>query len=134
MGPLRGLETMRNEQPLTARSSAEWRTTSVGVAFVTSSSIGTTAHCGLCPVEQCHSIFSIFCHQLSPSYHSQHLKISFYFLFPSFPGSSSSRPFKFLSEDLFGHPILPHLAFVTSYFIYSQRKVVRHPLTKTLVG
>ena len=27
-------------------------------------------------------------HQLSPSSHSQHLKISFYFLFPSFPGSS----------------------------------------------
>jgi len=24
-------------------------------------------------------------HQLSPSAHSQHLKISFYFLFPSFP-------------------------------------------------
>ena len=46
-------------------------------------------------------------HQLSPSSHSQHLKISFYFLFPSFPGSSpSSRPFQFLSEDLFGHPIL----------------------------
>ena len=43
------------------------------------------------------------CHQLSPSYHSQHLKISFYFLFPSFPGSfPSSRPFQFLSEDLLG--------------------------------
>ena len=51
--------------------------------------------------------FSPICHQLSPSSHSQHLKISFYFLFPSFPGSSpSSRPFQFLSEDLFGHPIL----------------------------
>ena len=33
--------------------------------------------------------FSI-CHQLSPSSHSQHLKISFCFLFPSFPGSSPS--------------------------------------------
>ena len=45
-------------------------------------------------------------HQLSPSSHSQHLKISFYFLFPSFPGSSpSSRPFQFLGEDLLG--ILP---------------------------
>ena len=40
--------------------------------------------------------------QLSPSSHSQHLKISLYFLFPSFPGSSpSSRPFQLLSEDLF---------------------------------
>ena len=48
-------------------------------------------------------------HKLSPSSHSQHLKISFYFLFPSFPGSSpSSRPVQFLSEDLFGHPILLH--------------------------
>jgi len=35
------------------------------------------------------------CHQLSPSSHSQHLKISFCFFFPSFPGSSpSSRPFQ----------------------------------------
>ena len=51
--------------------------------------------------------FFPICHQLSPSSHPQHLKISFYFLFPSFPGSSpSSRPFQFLSEDLFGHPIL----------------------------
>ena len=63
-----------------------------------SSSICTTAHCGLWPVEQCSSIFPI-CHQLSPSSHSQHLKISFFFLFPSFPGSSPSRPFQFLSED-----------------------------------
>ena len=48
-------------------------------------------------------------HQLSPSSHSHHLKISFSFLFPSFPGSSpSSRPFQFLSEELFGHPILLH--------------------------
>ena len=46
--------------------------------------------------------FFPICHQLSPSSHSQHLKISFYFLVPSFPGSSpSSRPFQFLSEDLF---------------------------------
>ena len=46
-------------------------------------------------------------HQLSPSSNSQHLKISFYFFSPSFPGSSSSsRPFQFLSEDLFGNPIL----------------------------
>ena len=53
--------------------------------------------------------FFPICHQLSPSSHSQHLKNSLYFLFPSFPGSSpSSRPFQFLSEDLFGHPIVPH--------------------------
>ena len=49
------------------------------------------------------------CHQISPSSHSHHLKISFYFLFPSFPGSSpSSGPFQFLSDDPFGHPILLH--------------------------
>ena len=35
--------------------------------------------------------FFPICHQLSPSSHSQHLKISFYFLFPSFPGSSVIR-------------------------------------------
>ena len=53
--------------------------------------------------------FFPICHQLSPSSHSQHLKIYFYFLFTSFPGSSpSSRPFQFLSEDRFGHPILLH--------------------------
>ena len=77
------------------------------------SNISTTAHCGLWPVEQYSSIFLI-CHQLSPSSPSQHLKISFYFLFPYFPGSSpSSRPFQFLSEDLFGHPILLHSLQVT---------------------
>jgi len=60
------------------------------------------------------SPFSPICHQLSPSSHSQHLKISFYFFSPSFPGSSSSsRLFKFLSEDLFGHPILLHSLQVT---------------------
>ena len=53
-------------------------------------------------------------HQLSPSSHSQHLKISFYFFSPSFPGSSSSsRPFQFLNEDLFRHPILLHSLQVT---------------------
>ena len=57
------------------------------------------------------NVFPFFpiCHQLSPSSHSLHLKISFYFLCPSFSGSSpSSRPFQFLSEHLFGHPILLH--------------------------
>ena len=58
--------------------------------------------------------FFPICHQLSPSSHSHHLKISFYFLFPSFPESSlSSRPFLLLSEDLFGHPILLHSLLVT---------------------
>ena len=53
--------------------------------------------------------FFPICHQLSPSSPSQHLKISFYFLFPSFPGSfPPSRPFQFLSETLFGHPIFLH--------------------------
>jgi len=53
-------------------------------------------------------------HQLSPSSHSQHLKIPFYFFSPSFPGSSSSsRPFQFLNEDLFGPPILLHSLQVT---------------------
>ena len=53
--------------------------------------------------------FFPICHQLSPSSHSQHLKISFSFLFPSFLVSSpSSSPCQFLSEDLFGHPILLH--------------------------
>ena len=42
------------------------------------------------------------------------LEISFYFLFPSFPWSTpSSRPFQFLNEDLFGHPILLHSLQVT---------------------
>jgi len=46
--------------------------------------------------------------------HSQHLKISFHFFSPSFPGSSSSSlPFQFLSEDLFGHLILLHSLQVT---------------------
>jgi len=53
-------------------------------------------------------------HQLSPSSHSQHLKLSFCFFSSSFNGSSSSsRPFQFLSEDVFGHPILLHSLQVT---------------------
>ena len=49
-------------------------------------------------------------HQHSPSSHSQHLKIFFYFFSPSFPGSSSSsHPFQFLSEDLIGHPVFHSL-------------------------
>jgi len=51
-------------------------------------------------------------HQLSPSSYSQHFKISFYLFSPSFPGSSSSSgPFQFLSEDLFGHRILLHCLY-----------------------
>ena len=58
--------------------------------------------------------FCPICHQLSPSSHSQHLKISFYFFSPSFTGPFPSfRPFHFLSEDLFGHPILLHSLQVT---------------------
>ena len=46
--------------------------------------------------------------------HSQHLKISFHFFCQSFPGSSSSsRPFQFLSEDLFGPPVFLHSVQVT---------------------
>jgi hypothetical protein len=53
------------------------------------------------------SPFFLFFHQLSSSSHTQHLKISFHFFSPSFPGSSSSSHlFKFLSEDLFGYPVL----------------------------
>ena len=53
----------------------------------------------------------------SPSSHSQHLKICFYFLFPSFPGSSpSSRPFQLLSEDLFGHStLLPGFSMISMF-------------------
>ena len=55
-------------------------------------------------------------HQLSTSSHSQHLKISFYFFSPSFPGpSSSSRPFQFLREGHLGYP-LPLYPF---YYIFS---------------
>jgi len=60
------------------------------------------------------SPFSPIYHQLSLSSHSQHLKISFYFFPPPFPGSSSSSsPFQFLGEDLFVHPILLHSLQVT---------------------
>ena len=59
------------------------------------------------------SPFVLTYHPLSPSSHSQHLEISFHFS-PSLPGSSSSsRPFHFLSEDVFGHPILLHSLQVT---------------------
>ena len=61
-------------------------------------SIGTTAHCGLWPVEQCLSIFSYLPPTLSifsvPAVED---------LFPSFPGSyPSSRPFHFFSEIFLG--------------------------------
>ena len=59
-------------------------------------------------------------HHLAPSSHSQHLKISFYLLFPPFPGSSpSSRPFQFLSEELFGyHCVIKFLVFAPSSIFY----------------
>jgi len=71
--------------------------------------------------------FFPICHQLSPSSHSQHLKISFYFLFPPFPGSSpSSRTFQFFSEDHFGHPILTSLSFgLVSILLYSNESRTR---------
>jgi len=79
-----------------------------------SSSVGATAHCGLWPVEQYLSIFPYLSPTLCSSSHSQHLKISFYFFTPSFPGSSSSsRPCWFLNEDLYGHPTLLHSLLVT---------------------
>ena len=81
--------------------------------YSSSSSVGATAHCGLGLSKNTSPFFPIY-HQLSPSSHSQHLKISFYFFSPSFPGSSSlSRPFQFLSKDLFGHSILLHSLQVT---------------------
>ena len=47
--------------------------------------------------------FFPICHQLSPPSHSQHLKISFYFLFPSFLVSSPfSRPFQFWVKIFLG--------------------------------
>ena len=82
----------------------------------TSSSIGTTAHCGLWPVELCPSNFSYLPPTLS-IFSLPALKISFYFLFPSFPGSSpSSSAFQFSSEDLFwaSYPPLFSLGDLTS--------------------
>jgi len=74
-----------------------------------SSSIVATAQCGLWSVEQCP-----IWHQLSPSFQAQHLKISFCFFSPSFPGPYPSfRPFHFLSEDHFVNPILLHSLQVT---------------------
>ena len=78
-----------------------------------SSSVGATTRCGLWPVEQYLSIFPIY-HKLFPSSHFQHLKISFHFFSSFFHwSSSSSRSFQFLSEHLFGHPILLHSLQVT---------------------
>ena len=78
------------------------------VSNLFSSSIGTTAHCGFWPIEQCPSIFSYLPPTLS-IFSLPPLEDSFHVLFPSFPGSfPSSRPFQFLNEDLFGYPILLH--------------------------
>ena len=52
-------------------------------------------------------------HQLSPSSHSQYLKISFYFFSPSFPGSSRLVPSSSWVKIFFGHPILLHSLQVT---------------------
>ena len=69
-----------------------------------SSSTGTTTHCGLWPVEQCPSIFSY----LPPTLSIFSLPaLEDLFLLP-LSILSFSRPFQFLSEDLFGHPILLH--------------------------
>ena len=77
--------------------------------------------------------FLPICHQLSPSSHSQHLKISFHFFSPSFPGSSpSSHPLQFLSEDLFGHPILLHSLQVTQpTYPFPFSVTIHHPKTTT---
>ena len=73
--------------------------------------------------------------------HSQHLKISFYFLFLSFPGSYPfSRPFQFFSEDFLGilsssilsrwpnhHILCPfiHFTVFSPLFISSSSRFVR---------
>ena len=70
-----------------------------------SSSIGTTVHCGLWPVEQCPSIISYLPPTLSPSSHSQHLQI---FLLPL---SILSWVFPFASSL----PVLEWRSFWASY-------------------
>ena len=76
--------------------------------FSSSSSIGTTAHCELWPVEQCSSISSYLPPTLS-IFSLPALEDLFVLLLSIFPVSSpSSRPFQLLSEDLFGHPIFLH--------------------------
>ena len=70
-----------------------------------SSSIGATARCGLWPVEKYLSIFPY----LSPPLSIVSLPaLEDLFLLLLSLLSSSSLPFQFLSEDLFGHPILLH--------------------------
>ena len=65
--------------------------------LVYSSSIGTTAHCGLWPVQQCPSIFAYLPPTLS-IFSLPALEDLFLLLFPSFPGSPpSSLPFQPLS-------------------------------------
>jgi hypothetical protein len=87
--------------------------------------------------------FCPICHQLCPFSHSHQFKISFYFFSPSFTGSSSSsRPFHFLSEDLFGHPIFLHSLQVTQptyslllypfYYIFSFTQTNNHLLTYSM--
>ena len=77
-------------------------------SFSSSSCIGTTAHCGLWPVEQCPSIISYLPPTLS-IFSLPALEDLILLPLSIFDGSSpSSHPFQFLSEDLFGHPILLH--------------------------
>ena len=78
------------------------------LGLFSSSSIGTTAHFGLWPVEKCPSIFSYLPPILSifslPALEDLFLlPLSIFSRVPS-----SSHPFQFLSEDLLGHPILLH--------------------------
>ena len=76
------------------------------------------------------------CHQLSLSSHSQQLKISFYFFFPSFPGSSPSSWVKIffgiLSSSILSRwpnelilcPFI-HFAIFSPLFISSSSRFVR---------
>ena len=83
-----------------------------GHAMSSSSSVGATVTCGLWPVEQHLSI----CPCLSPTLSIFSLPTHEY-LFPLLLSIlswvSSSCPFQFLSEDLFGNPILLHSLQVT---------------------
>ena len=81
--------------------------------------------------------FFPICHQLSSFSHSQHFKISLYFLFPSSPGSSpSSRPVQFyispLVEKILYHYITFKCAVMLSDFFHIVSSYM-HCWTHTLV-